>query len=146
MQIVTLFITVALTCRLSPMQFQRPDAVEYASRLSQNLFNFNSYAPFTREVAEPWYAHKLRVATVQPATQIADPVLSRRLDPPDCGTNKPPPPPRPRPRPPPPWTTTTTTTLCWEFKADQCCTKFGQLANLVNLAHLGGRHDSTLSW
>ena len=72
MQIVTLFITVALTCRLSPMQFQRPDAVEYASRLSQNLFNFNSYAPFTSEVAEPWYAHKMRVAISATGDALAD--------------------------------------------------------------------------
>ena len=27
-------------------------------------------------------------------------------------------------------------TLCWESRADQCCTKLGQLAYLVNLAHL----------
>ena len=48
--------------------------------------------------------------------------------------------------------TSSTSTLFWEARADQCCTKRGQLANLVNLdllaklADLGGGQDSTQSW
>ena len=38
----------------------------------QNLFNFNSYVPFTREVAEPWYAHKMRVAISATGDALAD--------------------------------------------------------------------------